>query len=177
MPYLRPDRVLSKFSRFVSDDVREALPSEERFLRGQLGSMASTMEFLGGELTGKAHALGEQEAALEAALDETAAELETIGSELESAGETDPDGHRESVEMALSKARDRISDAPVPQSPETTIEKEAVLTNACENVLASIDDLPDEHARRLRKPLFGFLDTRVDGQLRLLGREDESGDE
>lgn len=177
MPYLRPDHVLSRFSRFVRDDVREALPAEEQFLQGQVGSMASTMDFLAGELTGKAHTLGEQEAILETAMEAVNEELGAIARDNESDLDSDVNGDIESIEEALSTARDRISNAPVPDAPETTTAREAAITNACEDVLASIEKLPDEHARTLREPVYEFLETRVQGQLRLLGREYGSDDE
>lgn len=161
MPYLRHDDVLSRFSQFLREDVREGLPEEEEFLRGQVGSMASTMRFLTGELAGKAHALGAQETELIAALDELEAELES--------GEED-------VEDAIAEARARLSDAPVPDSPETTRACEDAITTACEDVLSAVDELPADRARTLRRPLYEFLETRVESQLRMLGREDGNGD-
>lgn len=69
MPYLSPADVLRRFSRFALSKVRPSVPEDERFVRGQVGSMASTLRFLAGELEGRQRSVAEQERALREALD------------------------------------------------------------------------------------------------------------
>lgn len=161
MPYLRPDEVLTRFAAFARRDVREALTDDEvSFMRGQVGSMASTLDFLAGELQGMNPALDRQEAALLDALDAVESTLED--------GAVDD----EAVLDAVAAARTQIADAPVAETPATLRERETALLEACETVLDAVDDCDlDDDARSLRQPLYGFLDTRLDAQLRLLGRE------
>lgn len=192
MPYLRPDDVLSRFADFARDDVREALPAEEAFVRAQVGSAASTLEFVAGELAGASPALDDQEAEFLGVLDDVEAELDVdttarrpedapagrpengpavrSGGYDRSAGDHTVDDH--AVASAVVSARERIAAAPVADSPTNTRARERELLEACEDVFAAVDDLPAERARRLRRPLYRFLQARVEAQLHLLGRED-----
>ena len=164
MPYLQPGEVLSRFASFARHDVRSALSAEadeSAFMRGQVGSMASTLDFLAGELRGMKPALDRQEAALFDAFDAVETRLQ----------DGDVCGER-AVSEALTEARTTIVDAPLAETPESLRERETALLTACETVLAAIDDLNAvDEARELRRPLYGFLDTRLDAQFRLLGRE------
>jgi len=162
MPYLRPDEVLSRFATFARRDVRDSLDDEEvAFMRGQVGSMASTLDFLAGELRGMKPALDRQETVLLDALDGVESTL------------VDGAINDEAVLDAVATARSRITDAPAAETPETLRARETALLDACETVLCAIDDedLDEADIRSLRRPLYGFLDTRLDAQLHLLGRE------
>lgn len=158
VPYLSPADVLRRFSRFSLSTVRPAIPEDERFVRGQVGSMASTLRFLAGELEGRERAVTEQERALRAALDDVA-------------GVVDDDG---SVGSAVVDARERLDDGDGgDDAARTATERERTLLAAADDVLASIDEeLDDEAARAARRPLYRFLDVRLEAQHRMLGRRD-----
>ena len=162
MPYLRPDEVLSRFATFARRDVRDSLDDEEvAFMRGQIGSMASTLDFLAGELRNMKPALDRQEAVLLDAIDDVESAL------------VDENMNDGIVLDAVATARSRIADAPAAETPKTLRARETALLDACETVLRAIDDhdLAEADARSLRRPLYGFLDARLDAQLHLLGRE------
>lgn len=154
MPYLQPDEVLSRFSSFARNDVRDAIP-EEAFARGQVGSMASTLQFISGELAGMEPALDEQERTLREALADVEASLDD-----------------DAVATAVEGARTRLDDAPEPNTPERLRRREEAMLEGCEAVLSAVDDCESGRARELREPLYAFLDSRVAAQLRLLGREE-----
>lgn len=148
MPYLEPERILGGFARYAIDEVRPALPDEEAFVRGQVGSMASTMRFLAAELEGQEEAVAAQRASLLAAIDDAAEAVD------------DPD-----VRRRLADARDRV--AGCSGRPRAV---EPVLLAAADDALAAVDALDDPAAREARAPLYRFLDDRLDAQLGLLGR-------
>lgn len=153
MPYLRPETVLEEFSGFTLSTVRPAVREDEEFVRGQTGSMASTLRFLAGELEAREAMVEEQERALREALERVA----------EQTADTPV---REAVEAAVADLDDL---------PGSAREREGVLLEAAEGVLAAIDThLDGETARLARQPMYEFLDTRTAGQLRVLGREPES---
>lgn len=177
MPYLQPDEVLSRFAEFSRHDVRAALPDGESFVHAQVGSMASTLDFLSGELAGASPALDRQEEALREALDDVEAELGAPDDTEAVHGA--PDVER-AVEGALNDARRRLAAAPNADTPTGIREREDELLAACDDVLDAIDGVPEPRDRKLRRPLYGFLDARVATQLRLLGRhagEDRLDDE
>lgn len=152
MPYLSPADVLRRFSRFTLSTVRPAVSDDEAFVRGQVGSMASTLRFLAGELEGRERAVAEQERALREALREVADVVEDDGP----------------VAATAVGARERLDAA---GDDTTAHEREQALLAAADDVLACIDGtLDDEAARAARRPLYGFLDTRLEAQLRMLGR-------
>lgn len=155
MPYLRPETVLEEFSGFTLSTVRPAIREDEEFVRGQTGSMASTLRFLAGELEAREAMVDEQERALREALDTVA----------ESTGDA-------AVAEAVNAAIADLDDA-----PERVREREGALLEAADDVLAAVDaNLQGEAAREARRPVYGFLDTRTAGQLRMLGREPEGED-
>ena len=157
VPYLSPADVLRRFSRFSLSTVRPAVPEDERFVRGQVGSMASTLRFLAGELEGRERAVAEQERALRAALDDVAEVVDDDGS----------------VGSAVVDARERLDDDGGDDAARTATERERTLLAAADDVLASIDEeLDDEAARAARRPLYRFLDVRLEAQHRMLGRRD-----
>jgi len=150
MPYLRPETVLEEFSGFTLSTVRPALREDEEFVRGQTGSMASTLRFLAGELEARAAMVDEQEHTLRAALDAVA----------DAAADTP-------VADAVDGAVADLDDA-----PDTAREREGTLLEVADDVLAAVDTHLDEaRAREARRPMYDFLDTRTGGQLRMLGRE------
>lgn len=151
MPYLEPEHVLERFSEFALDEIRPAIDDE--FLQGQVGSMASTLRFLSMELAGKADAIEQQHDALRTALDEVAA---TVDDEV--------------VVSTVEAASDQITEV----SNDRPDELEAKLLAAGNDVLAAIDEeLTGDAARTARRPLYGFLDTRVQTQLEMMGRQSE----
>jgi hypothetical protein len=153
MPYLRPETVLEEFSGFTLSTVRPAIAEDEEFVRGQTGSMASTLRFLASELEAREAMVDEQERALREALDVVT----------ERTADTPA---AEAVEAAV---------ADVDAAPDGVREREGVLLEAADDVLAAVDThLEGDAARRARRPVYDFLDTRTEGQLRMLGREPES---
>lgn len=153
MPYLEPERVLREFSRYALSEVRPALADDEQFVRGQVGSMASTLRFLAGELEGVDDAVDAQRAALEAALAEAGAVV------------TDDD-----AEATIADARERVAAAEGgPRDVERT------LLDAADDALAALAALSEADAREARASLYRFLDARLEAQHRLLGRPGDDG--
>lgn len=153
MPYLEPEDVLREFSRYALEDVRPALREDEQFMRGQVGSMASTLRFLAGELEGMDDAVDRQREALASALAEAERRVDD-----------------RSVAAAVADARDRVENA-----GHDARETERVLLDAADDALAAIDDLEPDDARRARSPVYDFLDVRLETQLQLLGRRADDG--
>lgn len=151
MPYLEPEKTTRRFSKFVLEEVRPRV--EDEFVRAQLGSMASTLRFMSGEIQGMDEAVEAQKQTLVVALDGVEAAV---------------DESEEEVLGSVEEARGRIDDA----ADAGTRELEEALLAACEDVLQTIDDeLDGEAARRARSPLYDFLDVRVESQLRMCGRK------
>lgn len=153
MPYLDPSHVLREFSRYAASQIRPAVADDEAFVRGQVGSMASTLRFLASELEGTDAAVATQRESL---LQGLAAAQEPV---------EDPQ-----VIDTLATASDLVSDAD--GSPR---EVEDVLLEAADDALTAVDELDDETAREARSPLYEFLETRLDAQLRVLGRPPDDG--
>jgi len=153
MPYLEPELVLREFSRYAIEEIRPAIAEDEEFMRGQVGSFASTLRFLAGELEGIDGAVAAQRASLLEA-------LETAQDAVD-----DPE-----VSGTLADAHGRVNDADgQPREVEET------LLAAADDALAAVDGLDDAAAREAREPLYGFLDDRLDAQLQLLGRSNDDG--
>lgn len=149
MLYLEPEHVLGRFSEFVLSEVRPAIDDE--FLKGQVGSVASTLRFLSMELADRTDAIERQHDTLLDALEEVAATAEN-----------------EPVVSAARAASDELTDV----SDLDTRELEERLLAAGRDVLAIINEnLAGDDARRARRPMYEFLDTRVQTQLELMGRE------
>ncbi|MFB6170512.1 MAG: hypothetical protein ABEJ06_05125 [Haloarculaceae archaeon] len=157
MPYLDPADVLRQFSSFAREEVRPALADDERFVAAQVGSMASTLRYLAAELDGTEAAVETQREALDEALDAAIAALRTSEAPDATAALDD-----------VVDARDRAADA-----EGDAREVEATLLAAADEALSAVDAVEGEAAARARQPLYGFLDARLDEQLRMLGRDDE----
>ncbi|WP_222912871.1 hypothetical protein [Natrinema sp. SYSU A 869] len=156
MPYLDPELILDRFATFTREEVRPAVTDDE-FVHAQVGSMASTLQFLAGEVGGREAAVRAQRRTLAERLDELESVLER--NEIDSSA----------VRTALDDARDEIDAV-----DGSTRDVEETLLTAADDVLATIDEeLDAERAAIARRPLYEFLRTRVDRQLRLLGREGE----
>lgn len=151
MPHLEPERVLERFSTYLREDVREEIDDE--FVAGQVGSMSSTLQYLSQQL--------------ELERDVTIRQRETLLDSLAEVEERCDDG---TVREEARRARERIEEADTGDVDEL----ETTLVSACNDVLESINaELDGEEAREARRPLYGFLRTRVEGQLELLGRDTE----
>lgn len=149
MPYLEPEVILRRFSKYLVEEVRPALDDE--FLRGQVGSMSSTLRFLSMELEEQKEAVERQRDDLLTAFDEVAAVTED-----------------ETVCTAVESATETISNV----SGDEIQESEAKMLEASNRVLGVIEDeLTGEAAQRARKPMYKFLRTRVQTQLKQMGRE------
>ncbi|MFC5973505.1 hypothetical protein ACFPYI_19420 [Halomarina salina] len=159
MPYLRPELVLDRFSSFARDDVRPAITGEgDEFLEAQVGSMSSTLSFLSKELGGMGESVETQHEALLAALDDADDVLDDAAVE------------GADLSVSVEETRRRVSNAP----RDDVYEHERVLVEASADLLEAVDEgLDRETARAVRTPLYGFLETRVESQLRMLGREAE----
>lgn len=148
MPYLQPERVLEEFARFAVEDVRPALRDDETFVRGQVGSMASTMRFLATELVEVDDAVATQRASLLAALADAEEAVD------------DP-----TAREALVEVHRRVEESS--GSPRAV---ERLLLSAADEAFEAVDALDEPTARSARAPLYRFLDARIDAQLGLLGR-------
>lgn len=156
MPYLDPELILDRFATFTREDVRPAVEAGgDEFVHAQVGSMASTLQFLAGEVGGRESAVRAQRRALDERMAELDATLER--EEIDSAAVTD----------AVAHARDELDTVEGP-----TEEVEETLLSVAGDVLTVIDEeLDGDRAATARRPLYEFLGTRVDRHLRLLGRE------
>lgn len=151
MPYLEPEHVLKRFSKFALAEVRPAIDDE--FLQGQVGSMASTLRFVSMEVAGWPDAIERQHDALLTALDEVAATVED-----------------DAVGATVADAIDRVSEAPAATDDPDDLER--TLLAASNDVLDAIEEeLAGDAARRARGPVYEFLEVRVQSQLELMGRE------
>jgi hypothetical protein len=154
MPYLKPEDALARISGFTRDELRPGIAEDREFLRDQAGSMSSTLRFLAREIEMREDVVQEQAETLEASLIMARKELADIDG---------ADAVRAAVDDALA----------VVQSLETldTYECERAILNACNDVLAVIQsDLMGDDARRVRRPLYDFIDTRLQLQLEILGQ-------
>lgn len=154
MPYLDPAQILKQFSQFLQMEVRPAIPDDERTTRAQVGSMSSTLRFLSKELAGREEAFEHQRQALLEALDEIDRRLTNLSG-------------ADRVQSEVIDARAQLK-----QAEGTFQEREAVVLDSSDAILAAIEgDLEDDEARSVRKPMYDFLETWVDSQLRMLGGE------
>lgn len=161
MPYLDPSTVLERFSRFAITEVRPVLPDDEEFVAGQIGSMASTLQFLSGELATSEDAVDRQERALTTAIPD----VEAVIDERELTAPT--------LRGALTDARSAV------ESGGDVRAREVAVLEATDDVLAAIEnELAGEDADAVRRPLYDVLDVRLDAQHAMLGRDSgEDGDE
>lgn len=158
MPYLDPSTVLERFSRFAIAEIRPVLPDDEAFVAGQVGSMASTLQFLSGELATNETAVERQERALDTAIEA----VETVLDD------------RDLTAPALREAIRDASEAT--ESGGDVRTRETACLEATDDLLAAIDrDLADEDARAARRPLYDVLDARLDAHHAMLGRETGAG--
>lgn len=157
MPYLPPELILDRFSTFARDDVRSSINGEgDEFLEAQVGSMSSTLSFLSKELEGMGDAVESQHEALLEALDGAEQVLNDVD-----AGGSD-------IRITLEETRERVSNAP----RGDLYEHEQVLVDASSELLEAVDeDLDRKTAQAIREPLYQFLQTRVESQLEMLGRD------
>ncbi|OLZ39158.1 hypothetical protein A6E15_17250 [Natrinema saccharevitans] len=156
MPYLDPELILDRFAAFTREEVRPAVTDDE-FVHAQVGSMASTLQFLAGDVGGREAAVRVQRRTLRESL-----------TELESALDRHDVGSS-AVRTAVDDARSDLETADGP-----TRDVEETLVAVADDVLTTIDaELDGDAAAVARRPLYDFLRTRVDEQLRLLGREDD----
>lgn len=154
MPYLDPGLIVNRFARFTREEIRPAV-SDDDFVHAQVGSMASTLQFLAGELGGREEAVRAQRETLSDCLDELEAVL---------------DQHQidsPSIRTAIDNARNQID---VTEDSIQNIER-ASLAAADDIFVVIEEELEEDQAAVARQPLYEFLQTRVDQQLRLLGRE------
>jgi hypothetical protein len=154
MPYLEPEHVLRQFAGYLQDDVRDAIEDEHKFVEAQVGSMSSSLNFLARELDSLNEDLAAQRRALLEALDDVEAALEQ-------------EGGSPTIERAIETARDSVRNA----DPSNGYEYERVLTGAATDVLNSLEDLDDQSAAPVRRPLYSYMNARVKTQLEALGAE------
>lgn len=155
MPYLEPEHVLQQFASYLNEDVRNAIEDDQKFVRAQVGSMSSSLNFLSRELGGMHVALKTQQRRLHCSLDD----IEDGLSEDESGA---------AVADAITAARADIERADATNAREF----EQELTTAAIAVFKAVnEELDDADAQQARQPLYDFLDTRVQTQLDLLGRK------
>ncbi|OLZ39442.1 hypothetical protein A6E15_18965 [Natrinema saccharevitans] len=70
MPYLDPELILDRFAAFTREEVRPAVTDDE-FVHAQVGSMASTLQFLAGDVGGREAAVRVQRRTLRERPDRT----------------------------------------------------------------------------------------------------------
>jgi hypothetical protein len=155
MPYLEPEHVLQQFAGYLSDDVRSAIKDDEKYVQAQVGSMSSSLNFLARELGGMHVAINTQRRRLNEALDNIQAEL-------------GDDESGAAVADAIASARTELKQAD--GTDARSLEQD--LTAAATSVFQAInEELDGEAANQARRPLYDFLETRVQTQLDVLGRE------
>lgn len=152
MPYLDPEHVLQQFAGYLQGDVRDAIDDDHKFVKAQVGSMSSSLNFLARELDSMTADLETQRESLLDALD---AVEETI----------EDDDKAADVEASIEDARARIEDA----DTNDDYEYERVLTDAATDVLETIDEMNPQEATRVREPLYAYINTRVRTQIEALG--------
>jgi hypothetical protein len=151
MPYFDPGEVVGQFAKYLQRDVREAI-DDEKFVKAQVGSMSSSLTFLGRELGGMHVAVNTQRRRLVDALDDLEQALE------------DGEIHSDAVAETVASARERVADA-----DGRPYEMERELTASANEVLDSInEELSGAEAHRARQPLYDYMETRVQTQLDLL---------
>lgn len=157
MPYLKPEDGLERISEFTRSEVRGGIAEDREFLRDQVGSMSSTLRFLAREIEMREDVVAEQTETLLAALTEVDRELAAV----DEAG---------AVESVVADARDLV------KGLETldVYEREQQLLDACNDVLDAVEaELQGDAARRVRRPLYDFIDARLRLQLEILGRSSD----
>lgn len=159
MPYLKPEDALERISGFTREEIRTGIADDHEFLKDQAGSMSSTLRFLAREIEMREAVVEEQHDTLRSSFDAVERTLTEIDPEEGAA-----------VKAAVPDARDRI-DA-LDTLDVYALEQE--LLAACNEVLDAIDaELVGDDARRARRPLYDFIDTRLQLQLEILGRSSD----
>lgn len=152
MPYLPPSAVLDRLSEFTAETLIGAIGDGSKFERAQAGSMSSTLGFLSKEVAGRDRAIRNQRGALLDALDD----LEVLGGQ-------------EAVSFVADQRKAVESVAPTMGNTE---EVQAVVLEAMGDLQAAIHDGTfGEDTPEARRILYDLFATRVESQLRTLGRE------
>lgn len=152
MTYVSPSVVLERLSEFTSGTVVEAIGEESRFVRAQVGSMSSTLGFLSREVEHRDESVRRQRRALLDALDD----LGRLGDD--GAGDFVADRREavESVEPTLGNLED----------------VRTILRETLEELRVAVDDGTfGEDTPEARTVLYDLFETRVENQLRVLGRD------
>jgi hypothetical protein len=154
MPYLKPEHVLQQFASYLSDDIRHAVADDEKFVQAQVGSMSSSLNFLAKEFGGMRVAINTQKRQLDSSLAAVERQLD--------------DESADAVVAAIDEARSELTQA----DGTSARDLEQTVTAAATTALSAInEELDEERARQARQPLYEFLETRVQTQLDVLGRE------
>jgi hypothetical protein len=149
VPYLNPEDTLERFSEFALDEIRPAI--DDDFLQGQVGSMGSTLRFLSMEIAGKRGAVERQQKKLGESLDNVLEETDN-----------------EEISAVVEDGKEKLNDI----SGQDTHKTEELLLDISNNVLTAIEEeLTEESAQTARRPMYEFMDARVEAQLEMLGRE------
>jgi hypothetical protein len=152
MTYVPPSVVLERLSEFTAETVVDAIGQESAFVRAQVGSMSSTLGFLAREVERRDEAVLEQRRATLEAL----RTLEGLDADAVEAFVADQRETIESTDPALGNTE------PVRRSLREVLE---AIRAAVEDGRFG-DDTPEARA-----VLYDLFETRVDSQLRVLGRE------
>jgi len=155
MPYLPPAKIVEQFSNFTRKEIRPVIKDDEQFMQAQAGSMSSTLRFLSNELEQMETSIQKQESAFRDALDD----IHEIAAK--------QDGSVADIDEALTEARDTLqSDVSSHRS------RERELLEASNKLLEAIEnDTDGDDARELRRPMYRFIDIRLNTQLKMLGRD------
>lgn len=159
MPYLKPENALERISGFTRKEIRGGIAADREFLKDQAGSMSSTLRFMAREIEMREDVVEEQFETFLTSLDTVERALAEVNHDRAPA-----------VEAAVADAHDRID------SLDTldVYAREQALLVACNDVLDAIErDLDGDAARRIRRPIYDFIDTRLQLQLQILGRSGE----
>jgi len=151
MPYVPPSVVLRRLSEFTADTVVGAIGEESTFVRAQVGSMSSTLGFLAHEVERRDEAVLEQRRATLEALKT----LESLEGDAVEAFVVDQRKAIESTDPALGN----------------TEAVRSSLREVLEAIRAAVEDDRFDDTAAARAVLYDLFETRVDSQLRMLGRE------
>lgn len=152
MPYLPPSVVLGRVSEFTADTLVESVGQESEFMRAQVGSMSSTLGFLARETAHRDEAILERRTALLDALDE----LESLG--------------RGPADSFVTAQREAI-EAVEPTMGNTDEVESTVRESLGALQRAVTDGTFDPDTPTARGILYDLFETRVESQLRVLGRD------
>lgn len=159
MTYVSPSVVLERLSEFSSGTIVEAIgeestTEESTFVRAQVGSMSSTLGFLAREVEHRDESVRRQRRALLDALDD----LEEFADDGAGTFVADRRDAVEAVEPTLGNLED----------------VRAVLRETLGELQHAVDDGTfGEDTPAARTVLYDLFETRVESQLRVLGRESD----